>query len=123
MLSFPASCGDESLNDGESSYFAETMEPHSSLAVPMTMKELLVLPQPDTCKFEVSMVVVRQKEHLERLQAFNMDSGFFKKVEELTEDKVMHRATLTTVLCTDSDTDTARCQTTVVDRLKVSRLL
>lgn len=87
----------------------------------MTMKEIWVLPHPDTCKFEVLMVVMRQKEHLESLQAFNMDSGFFKKVEELTEDKVMHRATLTTVIC---DSDMARCQTTMdVDSLKVSRLL
>lgn len=112
-LRFPVVCGKESLEGTEAcSHLSEIMGPHSTLAVPMTMEELWVSPQCDRGKFEVLMIVMSQKEHLEKLKASNMDGDFLKRAQEL--EGTVHRVILKAAI-----RDQTRCQA-VIANYKVS---
>lgn len=109
---FPIMCGNESFQD-TFSYFSEMMDPHSTLAVPMTMKELQRLPLLNTGKFVVLMIVMRQKEHIEKLmKASNMESDLLNRAQELG-------AMVNRVVLTASIGDPACCQA-VIANYKVS---
>ncbi|CAN6362589.1 unnamed protein product [Urochloa humidicola] len=93
---FPVMCGNVTLED-TCSFFSEMMGPHSTLAVPLTMKELRVLPPWDTGKFEVLMIVMRQTEQLKNLmKASNIDSDLSKRGQEL--GAMVHRVVLTATI-------------------------
>jgi hypothetical protein len=76
------------------------------------MKELREPPPCDTAKFEVLMILMSQKEHLEKLNASNMDD-FLKTAQELKDDLV-HRVALKA-----SIRDRTSCQA-VIPNYKVS---
>ncbi|RCV37536.1 hypothetical protein SETIT_8G071300v2 [Setaria italica] len=105
---FPIMCGNESFQD-TFSYFSEMMDPHSTLAVPMTMKELQRLPLLNTGKFVVLMIVMRQKEHIEKLmKASNMESDLLNGAQELG-------AMVNRVVLTASIGDPACCQAVIAN--------
>nr|XP_034569765.1 uncharacterized protein LOC117834254 [Setaria viridis] len=105
---FPIMCGNESFQD-TFSYFSEMMDPHSTLAVPMTMKELQRLPLLNTGKFVVLMIVMRQKEHIEKLmKASNMESDLLNRAQELG-------AMVNRVVLTASIGDPACCQAVIAN--------
>jgi coatomer subunit beta' len=80
------------------------VEPHSTLVVTVTLRDLLVPPSQDRGKFEVSMVAMGSEQHLKNLKLepstgnkLKMDSNFVRQVEELGGQ--VHRKMLTAVIC------------------------
>lgn len=85
--------------------FFQMMEPHSTRAVAITMKEQRWRRPPrDTGMFKVLMIVLRSKEHWDKLKAsfygnkqLNMDIYLLKRANELGAE--VHQAVLTAVIC------------------------